>query len=167
MRRDLLNVEQHQTVRRQDPTDREQREVGEVLVVDRVELVLRDEAHEVGELHRDHAPRREQVFHPGDEVVEVGHLGQHVVTDQQVRPAPLSRDLPRGVAPEESDEGRHSLPLSFPRDVRRGLDAQSRDASADEVLQQVTVVARHFHHVAVRPEREPVHHRGDVTSCVL
>ncbi len=40
MGRDLLDVEQAQPVVRKDPLDDEKREIAEVLVIDRVELVL-------------------------------------------------------------------------------------------------------------------------------
>ncbi len=53
--RDLLDVEQRQAVGGEHLFHREQREIGEVLVVDRIELVSLHQAHEMRELHRDHA----------------------------------------------------------------------------------------------------------------
>src|SRR5690348_17231291 len=48
---DLLDVEDAQTLGGEDATDGEQREVREVFVVDRVELVLFDQLQDMGELH--------------------------------------------------------------------------------------------------------------------
>ncbi len=81
---ELLDVEQAQAVGLEDAGDGEEGEVGEVLVVDRVPLVVGHEAHQVRELHRDDAAGLEQDLHAGDEVVEVGHVGEHVVAEQQV-----------------------------------------------------------------------------------
>ena len=53
----LLDIEEGQAVRREDALGRHEGEVGEVLVVDRVELVLCHQAHQVGELHGDHPTR--------------------------------------------------------------------------------------------------------------
>ena len=83
-------------------------------------------------------------LHAGDEVVEVGHLGQHVVADQQVGAVPLAaRAGSRARRAEELDERRR--PRCSTRafgDVGGRLDAEHRNAVLDEVLQQVAVVAR-------------------------
>ena len=89
---------------------------------------------------------------PRDEVVDVGHVGQHVVAQQQVGLAVLARDLARAA------RGRRSGPWSgtpfstaASRDVGRRLDAQHRHAARDEMLQQVAVVAGDLHHLAAGP----------------
>ncbi len=81
-------------------------------------------------------------LHPGHEVVEVGHLGQDVVADQQVGLLSPPDELRGGLPPEELDERRHALLDRNGRDVRRGLDAERGDAALHEVLEQVAVVAR-------------------------
>ena len=48
-------------------------------MIDRVELVLRHQTRQMGELHGDDAARLQQQLHAADEVVHVGDLGQHVV----------------------------------------------------------------------------------------
>ncbi len=50
MRGNLLDVEDGQTRALEDPVDRGEREVGVVLVVDGVELVARDQVHDVRKL---------------------------------------------------------------------------------------------------------------------
>ncbi len=116
--------------RRRVPTV-EEREVGEVLVVDRVELVVLDQAHQVRELHRrDAARRRAASSCPADEVVEVGDVGEHVVAEQQVgaraRPRARARSRARRTAP------RVGMPCSLGDlgDVRRRLDAEHGDRRA-------------------------------------
>ena len=60
MGRQLLDVDELQAVARGQAVDRDEREVGEVLVIDGVELVLGDQPLEVRELERDDALRRQQ-----------------------------------------------------------------------------------------------------------
>ena len=84
MGRELLDVEHPQAVRGEHATHGEQREVAEVLVVDRVELALLDQTQQVRELDGDHAGGLEQDLHPGNEVVEIRHVSQDVVGEQQI-----------------------------------------------------------------------------------
>jgi hypothetical protein len=84
MRGQRLDVEDAQPVAREGPLHGQQREVAVVLVVDRVELHLADEVEEMRELDRQHARRLEHAGEAGDEVVEVGHVRQHVVGDHEV-----------------------------------------------------------------------------------
>ena len=76
-----------------------------MLVVDGVVVVLLHQLQEVRELHGDHAPRRQHPLHAADEVVDVGHVRQHVVADQG-RPGGPRRRVLRGLDPEEADSAR-------------------------------------------------------------
>ena len=99
--RQFLDVEHVRPWCGEDPLGSTKREVGEVLVVDRVELVARDEPQQVRELERDHAAAARAGSSARDEVVEIGDVGQHVVADEQVgRACPRRRAARRGVAPK-------------------------------------------------------------------
>jgi hypothetical protein len=52
VRRNLVDVEQPQAVMREDLLDGAERQIREVLVIDRVELVLVHQLEQVRELHR-------------------------------------------------------------------------------------------------------------------
>jgi hypothetical protein len=84
VRGELLDVEQAQPVRSEHATDGEEGEVGEVLVVDGVPLSILDQPQQMGKLHRDGPAGRQQDLHAADEVVQVGDMGENVVTEQQV-----------------------------------------------------------------------------------
>ena len=71
----------------------QEREVLEVLVVDRVELVVLDQPQQVRHLDRHDALGREHHLEAGDEVVEVRHVRHHVVGGEQVRAPPLGHEL--------------------------------------------------------------------------
>ena len=125
-------------------------------MVDRVELVLRHQPLEMRELQRDHAFRREQPGHAGDEVVEVRDLGQHVVADDQIgAPALGDQRIGQGDA-EEVDLRRDAFVDRDAGDVGGRLDAEHGHAERQEMLQQIAVIARKLDHQAVRAEAEPV-----------
>ena len=137
----------------------DEREIREMLVIDRVELVFLHQPQQVRELHRDHAAGLEQQAHAAHEVVQVGHVREHVVAGNQVRLAARGRELAGGLGAEELHQRGHALFLRDRGDVRRRLDAEHRHALRDEVLQQVAVVARDLDHEARGAESEARHHR--------
>jgi len=63
---------------REDSFGRNEREVVEVLMVNCVELILGDQAHEVRELDGNDATGLQEDLHARDAVVDVGDLGQHI-----------------------------------------------------------------------------------------
>ena len=99
----------------------------------------------------------EQARHAGDEVVEVGHLGQHVVADDEIgRAGPRRRSALGERDAEELDPGRDALGERDLGHVGGRLDAEHGHAERQEVLQQIAVVAGQLDDQAVRPEPEPL-----------
>ena len=121
-------------------------------MVDRVELVLRDQALDVRELQRDDAFRFEKDGHASDEVVEVRNLREHVVADDEVGLDPFRHELPCEAHAEEIDASRYSFCDCRFRDVRGGLDTKHRDAERLKMLEQIAVVAGKFDCEAFRSE---------------
>ena len=72
-----------------------------MLVVNRIELVFRDQPLDMRNLDGYHALRSQEVGHAGDEVVELRHLRQNIVGGDQVCVAMLGDDLSRGFGAEE------------------------------------------------------------------
>ena len=70
-------------------------------MIDGVELVLRHQPQQVGELHGQHAGRGEEDLQPRHEVVQVRHVGEDVVADQQVGPRPSADQFAGGRRAEE------------------------------------------------------------------
>ena len=113
-------------------------------------------------------PGFEQDLHAGDEVVEVGHVGEHVVAEQQVGCATPPRSEPCAVCrPKNSTSVGIPFCSATLRDVGGGLDAEHGDPALVEVLQQVAVVGGELDHVAVGPELEALDHLLDVAAGVL
>ena len=121
-------------------------------MVDGVELVLRDQPLEVRELERDHALRLEQARHAADEVVEVGHLREDVVGDDQVGRAGPRPTMPLGAAPRRRTRRGSARPSAArPRaTLAAGSMPSTGTPQRQEVLQQVAVVAGELDHEAVR-----------------
>jgi hypothetical protein len=163
----LLHVEQHETVRREDALGGGERQVGEMLVIDGVELLFGHEPQQVREFHRDHAARLESDLHAGDEIVDVGNVGEHVVAQQEIGLPARVAQFRRGLHAEETHVRRDPFRDRGLRDVRRGLDSQHRYSLLAEVLQQVTVVAGDFHDLARRAETEALGHRDGVGPGML
>ena len=102
-----------------------------MLVVDRVELRLGHQAQQMGELQRDRARRAAStIVEPPDEVVEVGHVGQDVVADDQIGaacpPPPAGGPVS---APKKLDEGRDArAPRAASATLAAGSTPSDRDA---------------------------------------
>src|SRR5262245_30934741 len=109
-------------MRFENPADGEKREIREMLVVDRVELVSLNQPVQVWKLHRDHTALTQQHLEACHEIVQFRHMGEHVVADQQIGLTVLRGDVARGLLAEESDQGWYALPSGLFCDIRRGLD---------------------------------------------
>src|SRR5690349_13016835 len=94
MRPQHLHIEESEAVVREHLFDRQEREVGEVLMVDGVELIVRHQAQQVRKLHRQHAVRLQQDLHSCHKIVEVGNVRQHIISQQQIGGMPLSSHFP-------------------------------------------------------------------------
>src|SRR5512143_2546010 len=99
-------------------------------------------------LHRDDTSVVEQDLHAGDEIVNVGHLSEHVVADDEIGALSVCGELPSGFASEEFHEGRHTFGFCHLRDVGSALDAEDRDLAGDEILEQITIIAGELDDVA-------------------
>ena len=111
-------------------------------MIDRVELVVLDQLKQMRKLHRDNAGRGEGDRQPSHEVIQIGHVRKHVVADQQICLKAAGNQGAGEFGGEERHLSRNSVLLRYLRDVGGGLDAQRRNSRGDEVLQQITVVAR-------------------------
>ena len=103
-----------------------------MLLIDRVKLIPFDQANEMGELHGVHAIVGEQYLDSRNEVVEIGHLCQHVVSNDKISMAALGHHLPRGL---DAVEARARTELGMIKDGETFyLVVDSRNDESDRPL---------------------------------
>ena len=120
--------------------DRGKGEIGEVLMVDRVKLVVFEETKQVGEFSGDDACWFEKGFDAGDEVVDVGDVGEDVIGDDEVSLFVFCGEFVGKFGAEELHERGDILFEGGGGDVGGGFDAEDGDAAILEILEEVAVV---------------------------
>src|SRR5262245_57288058 len=141
MRSQLFHIENLESVSAKKLSDRQQRKIRKVLMVNRVELVFLHESHQVWELQSNDAILVEQNLHPTDETVEIRYMGENIVSNDQIGLLSLVRQLACGVLAKETDQRRNCLldcRLSY---IVGRLNSQNWNALGDKELQQIAVIA--------------------------
>ncbi len=138
-----------------------------MLVIDRVELILVDQPLQVWELHGHHAAGLQQQLHAPDEIVQVRHVGQDVVSKQQIRLAVALCDFTRRLAAEKLHFAADALLPCDCGNVGRRFDAQHRHVARDEVLQEVAVVAGDLDDEAAVADFETAAHSLGIPACMV
>ena len=119
-------------------------------------------------LEGDRSLRLENQWNAGDEVIDVGHMRQHVVAGDQIGKPAFPGDAPRQRFAEELDDALDAVNATgVLGHVARGLDAQNRHACPLEVLQQVAVVARKLDDQRLRRKVETGRHGRGIGLGVL
>ena len=113
-------------------------------MIDGVELVLRHQPFKMRKLQRDDAFRLQQDLHAGDEIVQVRHLGEHIVAHDQVGLLALRHEAARQLDAEELGDAGNALGDRDLGDIGGRLDAEHRHAERQEMLQQIAVIAGEF-----------------------
>ncbi len=54
-------------------------------MINRIELIQAHEMHQMRKLNRDNPLRRQEDFEPSDEIIQVRHVRQDIIADDQVR----------------------------------------------------------------------------------
>src|SRR6266478_5326243 len=165
MRWQFLNVEERDSMRCEDLLRRHKRKVGKMFVINRVELVFFHQPLQVRKLHGDHTRRLQQDFHPRHEVVQVRHLRENIIPEQQIRLFSRDRQLPGRISPKKLDQRRHTLLRRYSRNICRRFNPQHRHTLLGKVLQQISVVAGQFHHKTLFADSKPLCHPIGILLC--
>src|SRR5260221_9122542 len=112
----------------------------------------------MGEFHRDHAARFEQDLHPCDEVVQVRHMGKHVIAQQKVRLTSFGGKFLCRIHSEKLHQRIDTFLARSLGYVGGRLHAQDRNLLLHEILQKVAVVAGYFDYEARWVETKPPDH---------
>src|SRR5688572_13972654 len=95
MGRQFINIEDFQIVCREQVRRRCQRKVRDVFVVNRIELVLFDEPHQMRKFQSDDAGGMEQQLQSRYESIQIGYVSKNVVTHNEVGTFSTSDQLKR------------------------------------------------------------------------
>src|SRR5262245_2241835 len=93
-------------------------------MVDSIELVARNEANKMGKLHRDRSGRFEEQFQTLDEVVDIGHVSEHVIGDDEITLSCFFDQSGRGVRSKKPHHRWDTFIDCRARDVSRWLDPE-------------------------------------------
>src|SRR5690242_591633 len=99
--------------------------------------------------------------------MEIRHLRQDVVADDEIGPPPLRHKAPREIEPEELDQCRNIPAAGSFRHIGGGLDAQHRYAVRQEMLKQISVVACDLDHLAARTKAKAADDHLAVSTRML
>lgn len=94
-------------------------------------------------------------------------MRNHIVGDQQLRATVRESNSLRRVNPEEHVQGWDLALTRHLRSALRWLNSQARDAALLEVLQQIAIVAGHFHHGRVAVEAKAIDHVHHILLAML
>ena len=151
---ELVDVEELKAMGIEHLARSQQREIGEVLVVDRVELVALDEAQQVGNLDRRHPWGASTSAIPPTKSLRSGTWAMTLLAASRSAARPSAASRSSQIPSEELDDGLDALLLGHLRDIGGRLDTQRGDPALDEVLQQIAVVAGELNDEAVVIEAE-------------
>src|SRR5205085_7231198 len=98
--------------------------------------------------------RLQQNLESFDKIVELRYLRQHVIPEDEVGGLSLCDQGSGQFGAKKSNRGWYALFNGYGCDISRGLNSKHRNAFVHEVLQQISVVARHLDHEALLVERE-------------
>ncbi len=154
----FFNVKDPQARLGKDCFDRQQRQVGIMFVIDRVELDLFDEVEQMRKFNRIDRIAGQERGDPGREIIDIGHMRQHIGRGDQIGPPAFFHQFLGQRIPKEFDQGWHAFFLGDLCNIPRRFDPQNRDALLDEILQQIAVIRGDLGHQAVRSEAEAVGH---------
>ena len=145
MNREPFDFDDLQVVSPEKAVERGQREVAEVLVIDRVELDVIDQLLEVRSFDDDDAVRFQNRLETRDDSVQIGDVGENVVGVNDICPFTVSRELLGEITAEEfADRADPFFGLRHARDVASRFDTENGDARLLVPLEQVAIVAGDF-----------------------
>ena len=154
MGRQLLHVKDLHAAGLQHALHTVQGQVGIVLVVSGVKLVAAHHGQQMRELEAGNTRGLEQQGKSGHKIIDVRHMGQHVVGHHQIGLAALHDQLLRQF---DAKEALFNADPPGPRRRRsecRRFDAITGDTCITHVLQQVAVVGGHLDQHAAGAQRK-------------
>src|SRR5882762_7608024 len=163
----FLDIENLQSMSMQNAVGCQQGKIREMFVIDGVEFIVFDQAGQVRKLQRENSVGFQQQLEAFDEIIDVRHLRQHIVADNQVRRFSFARKFQRELRPEKTSQRGHALFDGHFGHVCGRFDSEDRYAPFYEVLQEVTVVTCNLNDKTLRAQSESFGYLCRVLFAVL
>src|SRR5690606_22564263 len=136
-------------------------------MINGIKLIALHEAQQVREFHGNDAVGLKEDLHAANQVVNIRHVRQYIVSDEQVGLAVFLLQGLSGFNTEEAYLCADALLDGILGHVRRGLDAQHGNTLVYKILEEVTIVAGHFRNQAIGTDGETLDHLVGVVGNVL
>src|SRR5262245_64809808 len=148
-----FDVADHEPVAPTERLDRTRGVVAEVVVIDGVDLELGDHVANIWRLDHGNTIRLEHLLEPTDKRIGIGNVSKHVMGVYNIGKLPLGCESSSKILIEELDQRWNPFCRdSELGDVGGGFDAENRNPPGLVELQQISVIARHLDHQALRTE---------------
>src|SRR5258705_12468665 len=163
----FLDIENLQSMSMQNAVGCQQGKIRKMFMIDGVEFIMFDQAGQVRKLQRENSVGFQQQLEAFDEIIDVRHLRQYIVADNQVRRFSLARKFQRELRPEKTSQRGHPLFDGHFGHVCGRFDSEDRHSSFYEVLQEVTVVTCDLDDKTLRAQSESFGYLCRVLFAVL
>src|SRR6516165_2736798 len=145
-----LDVIQVETVPFEERSEAVQCVVEEMFMVNGIELAMPDHVQGISEFEDSDAGWLQKACKPGDKIINVVDMSDHVIRDRDIRELALARQLFGTSRPEEIVDRRYANGVCL-RDGPVGwIDTEAMNPALDEVAQQVSVVTGNLDHETER-----------------
>ena len=138
-----------------------------MLMINRVELAVLDQSKKVRELKCRDPLRLQEDFEAANKINDIGNMRKNVIRHHMVREMSGCRQRPGGVSTEKHDFRWHATRDSNLGNIACRLDTEDRDITRHEILQQVTVIARHLDNLMPWAELKAILHSNHISFRVL
>src|SRR3972149_8567153 len=144
-----------------------EREVGEMLMINSIELALLHEAHQVGKLHGDHAVRLKKNFHPLNKIIQLRHMGEHIITDYQIGLHAITGKISSSFLTKKHNFCGYSFFQRRFRNICGWFYTQYKDAPGIKIMEQISVVAGEFNDQILPVQAKPRRRHVNIVFGVL
>ena len=127
-----------------------------MLVINRIKFTMIHQVHHIRRFDHRHTIILENGVDAGDKTIQVRHMGQHIVGQEDICPFTRFSQLGCQFTAEESNQGRHTGSAGC---FSRGLgwvNPQHRDALLHEILEHIAIIAGCLNHQTLAIERATI-----------
>ena len=136
-------------------------------MVDCVKLILFDQAKEMWKLECRDSLWLEEDRKSADEIENIGDMRQNVIGRHEISRMSGAKQRPGSFLSKKHHFCRHAFGDGRFCYIARRFDTENWNVTRHEILQEITVIARHFDHFVLRPEPEEFFHRDDIGFDML